>query len=285
MFPWQLKLLAKIVLSRIPLPYQRWRRIGLFEHGQMTQPDYAFRVFKKHFDRVEFGRKHSGFACLELGPGDTLFSALIAASHGAGSSWLVDNGSYASLDHKLYALMEEYIRDIGMNVPAVNFTESPLEWLTSINCHYEVDGLQSLRSMETGSVDYIWSHAVLEHIRRDEFLEFFKQLRRVIRDEGVSSHRVDLTDHLGGALNNLRFSRRVWESGFMSSSGFYTNRIRYSEMLGVFKEAGFDAEVVQRDSWDKLPTPREQMSPEFQYSEEAELRVFGFDVILRPRRN
>ena len=41
----------------------------------------------------------------------------------------------------------------------------------------------------------------------------------MIRPGGLCSHVVDLKDHLGGALNNLRFSQRVWESRTMAGSG------------------------------------------------------------------
>ena len=49
----------------------------------------------------------------------------------------------------------------------------------------------------------------------------------------------------------------------MSNSGFYTNRIRYSEMLDLFKQAGFEAEVAHTDRWATVPTPRRKMAPHF----------------------
>jgi len=41
----------------------------------------------------------------------------------------------------------------------------------------------------------------------------------------------------------MRFSTQAWESPLMAQSGFYTNRLRFSEMLNIFKEAGFRTEV------------------------------------------
>ena len=49
----------------------------------------------------------------------------------------------------------------------------------------------------------------------------------------------------------------------MANSGFYTNRIRYSEMLELFKEARFEAEVVSIKRWDRLPIERSKLSPGF----------------------
>jgi SAM-dependent methyltransferase len=131
-------------------------------------------------------------------------------------------------------------------------------------------------------VDFIMSQAVLEHVRRREFVDVVQHLRRVLRPDGVCSHRVDLKDHLSDALNNLRFSERVWESTFMAGSGFYTNRIRYSEMLQLFRRAAFDVEVVNVDRWARLPTPRGRLSEPFRHLSDEDLRVSGFDVVLRP---
>ena len=39
--PWYARMGAKIVLSRLPLPYSFWHRIGLFSHGFMDEPEYA----------------------------------------------------------------------------------------------------------------------------------------------------------------------------------------------------------------------------------------------------
>ena len=52
--PWQVKILSKLILSRISSNYRLWQRIGLFKHGQMEQPAYAFNIFKMHYERGEY---------------------------------------------------------------------------------------------------------------------------------------------------------------------------------------------------------------------------------------
>ena len=76
--PWYLKIALKIVLSRIPLERTFWNRLGVFRHGRMKEPSYAFEVFMKHFHRAGLPSDRQGFVGLELGPGDSLFSALSA---------------------------------------------------------------------------------------------------------------------------------------------------------------------------------------------------------------
>src|SRR5882672_1280460 len=238
--PWWGKLGAKLVLSRLPVDPQRWAALGLFKHGGMVDPGYAVGVFRSHFDRVEFPTKETGFTCLELGSGDSLLSAPIAHVFGAQRCYLVDAGDFASRDmspfHDLLALLASEGRDVS------TFTDVE-DWgdiLVRCNARYLVSGTDALRSIPSGSIDFVWSQAVLEHIRLGEFLQTVKELRRVLRQGGCCSHTIDLTDHFNGHLNNLRFSEARWEGPWFASSGFYTNRIRFREMMTIFQSGGFE---------------------------------------------
>jgi SAM-dependent methyltransferase len=153
--------------------------------------------------------------------------------------------------------------------------------MTACRATYLTGGLESLRVLSDKSIDFVWSQAVLEHFRRGEFADYCREMARVLRPGGVCSHRIDLKDHLGGSLNNLRFQDAIWESKFMATSGFYTNRIRYSEMLQAFKDAGFRVEVQNVDRWSELPIARKKLSPPFREMPVEELLVKGFDVVLR----
>lgn len=279
--PWWTKILAKIMLSRLHVPYAFWRRVSLFKHGQMTAPAYAHQVFKKHFAPAEFGRKNDAFVAMEIGPGDSLFSAVIAAAYGASRTYLIDAGHFASMEPGAYISLVDLLESEAPKAIAAQETQTMEGILEACGAIYGTDGLESLRTVPSGSVDFVWSQAVLEHIGRAEFCDYMKELRRVLRDDGCASHTVDLKDHLGGQLNNLRFSDRVWESSLMSCSGFYTNRLRFSEMLDIFRDAGFSAEVTRVARWSEVPTPRRRLAKQFRDWPEDDLLVSGFDVVLR----
>jgi hypothetical protein len=66
-----------------------------------------------------------------------------------------------------------------------------------------------------------------------------------------------------------------------SKSGFYTNRIRFEEMLGIFTEAGFTFALPRVLRWATLPTERAAMNDVFQKLTEEDLAVSVFDVVLR----
>jgi SAM-dependent methyltransferase len=280
--PWYAKIVAKLVLSRLPLGYASWRRLNIFVHGSMHEPGYAHDVYRQHFDRSPFSRKHSGFVVLEVGPGDSLLSAIVAKAYGARACYLVDSGAFAIEDMAPYRAIGNYLRSLDLPPLDLSDVTDMKGVLAMCNAVYKTRGVSSVREIPSGSVDFIWSQAVLEHIRRREFLDFMRELRRVLRTDGVCSHRVDLRDHLGGGLNNLRFSPRQWESDWMASSGFYTNRIRYAEMIDLFGQAGFDVEVLGVDRWNSLPTPRRALNISFRSLPDEDLLVSGFDVLLRP---
>jgi len=280
--PWQLKIAAKIVLARLPLSYHFWEKTGLFKQGGMDRPDYALTMFRWRFDPADFSRKKTGnFVGLELGPGDSLCSALIVRALGGSRTFLVDAEPCASADLAVYRRMESHLRQLGLNPPNLDHCKNMEDLAEACSAVYLTEGLISLRTIPSASVDFVWSNAVLPYVRRKDFLPFLQELRRVQRPDGVGSHRIPIKDVIGGNLNDLRFSERVWESTFMAKSRFYTNRLRYLELLGLFRQAGFAPEVVGTVRWETLPTPRQKMAKEFAQLSEEDLRVSDFDVLLR----
>jgi SAM-dependent methyltransferase len=219
---------------------------------------------------------------LELGPGDSAVSAVLAAAHGAGAFHVVDDGDWVRRDPALYVAAAQRLR--GQGLPAPSLTGASFdEILRRCGAAHHTGGLRSLRELPDASVDFAYSHAVLEHVRAHEFADVMAELRRVVRPGGVVSHHVDLKDHLQDALNNLRFRSAVWEAPwFAASSGFYTNRIRFGAMIELFERAGFAVDLVDVVRWPSLPTPRARMSAPYRGLPEHDLLVRGFRVTLRP---
>src|SRR5580692_5480560 len=278
--PWQVKIAAKIVLARLPLPYHFWEKIGLFKQGGMDRPEYALRIFRRHFEVASLTGKADGFVALELGPGDSLGSALIAKTFGASKTYLVDVESCASTDLGVYRRMESHLRLLGMYPPNLDHCRTIDDVAESCGAVYLTEGLTSLRKIPSASVDFVWSNAVLPYVRRNQFVLTLQELRRVQRQGGVASHAIPIKDIIGGKLNDLRFGPGIWESPLMANSRFYTNRLRYQELLHLFREAGFEPEVIRRGEWETLPTPRRKMAKEFAMLPEEDLKVAEFDVLL-----
>lgn len=279
--PWWAKIIAKMVLSRTPVRHDFWRRFNLFVHGAMDSPEYAYQVVTSHLQRLGW-RDLRDKVVLELGPGDSLFSALIVRALNARRVYLVDAGAFASHDITRYVNGCAYFRQRGLEPPDIRGCSTVPELLAACSAEYMTRGLDDLRRIPTASVDFVFSQAVLEHVRLHELAATLVEVRRVMTSEGAASHEVDLKDHLGGALNHLRFSDRIWETELMARSGFYTNRVRYSEMLDLFRQVGCEPEVLALKRWERLPTSRTKLAQRFRRLPEEELLVSEFDVVTRP---
>jgi SAM-dependent methyltransferase len=282
--PWWLKMGAKMVLARVPISYRRWRALGVFQHGAMLDSDYAIEVFDRHYRRVE-GSLPRGFSVLELGPGDSLATAVIAASRGASKVYLVDAGAFATGDDvRSYNVLAQRLAALGHPVPGSPY-RTVAEMLAATRALYLTDGLRSLATIPEHSVDLVFSQAVLEHVVRGEFDATIRALYRLQKPGSLCSHRVDLQDHLAHSLNSLRFSRETWESPLLASSGFYTNRLRASQLLASFEAAGYDLHAYEAERWPSLPLPTSKMHQEFAVLAEDNLRVRGLDIVARrPQR-
>ncbi len=284
--PWWAKLYGKLVLARLPIPYSLWRKLKLFRHGEMNDPARAIRTFETYYFRArENAGIAPGFTVLELGPGDSILSGLVARSMGASQAWLVDAGSFADTDIAACHLTLELLKQEGHADLCITDVTSVEEVLKRANVTYLTRGTASLTEIPDASIDFFWSQVVLEHVPLDEFPEFLQHLRRIVKPNGIGVHSVDFRDHLSNSLNNLRFSSETWEGRIFRNSGFYTNRIRPSAMLELFREAGFDVEVVAETNWPKIPIPRSAMAMPFRELPESELRLAEFEVLLRPRRS
>ncbi len=280
--PWWAKVGVKVAVGRLPVGYPFWRSLSLFRFGGMDRPDWAFSTFDRHFRAADFAGKRGGFVTLEVGPGDSLFTALIARAHGGSKTYLVDVGRFARLDFAPYRAMIDDLRARGFDVGGLGALDSVGAILDACDAHYETQGLESLRQLPDASVDFLFSNAVLQHVGRDEFLPTLRELRRVLKPDAIGSHSIGVWDLFGDALNHLRFSDRVWESRWVRESGLYTNRYRFSELIGFFRQAGFDVEVTEVKRWKTLPTPRDRLAPEFQKFDDDDLRVYAFNLLSRP---
>lgn len=281
--PWWGKIAAKLVLSRLPIRKKWWQKLGLFSPGYMLHPEYAIVVFQAHYARA--GSPPPGFAYLELGPGDSLSTAAIAWAHGASEGWLIDAGSYASRDIDNYRPLFEKLSSMRLPRDAAQLMHcrSITDMLSITHCAYREDGLTGLKAVRSASLDMIFSQAVLEHVPRGEFGATLRHLKRILKPGGVGSHVVDFKDHLGASLHNLRFSDKLWERAwFARRSGFYTNRLRYSEVVAAFESAGFSVETVARRMWESIPLPRSRFARQFRSLSDDDLLVQGATLITRP---
>jgi SAM-dependent methyltransferase len=280
--PWYGRIIAKLIVARLPVPYSFWKRIGIYSHGEMQNSDYALKVFNNHLVSSGLSGRTS-LTGLEMGPGDSVGSAVAAKAAGFSAFYLVDAGNYANRNVETYKEMSRICSKEGSEPPDIEHASSFDDVLAASDAIYLTNGLQSYREVPTASIDLVFSQAVLEHVRRNEFAQIATEMRRILKPNGVDSHQVDLRDHLGGALDNMRIGSALWETEWMARSGFYTNRIRFSEMCQMFEYAGFDVKVASVVRWNEVPISVKNLAPEFQHLDQDDLLVSSFHVLLRPK--
>lgn len=247
----------------------------------MDSAKYPIKLFALHADRAFPHGLPDNCVILELGPGDSVASALLGFANGAQQTYLVDVDSFAREEVAFYRSLAQEMVANGMLAPDISAAKTFKDILDACHAKYLIDGLSSLHTIPSQSVDFIWSHSVLEHVRKHELVDVLRELRRILKPGAYSSHNIDYQDHLDHALNNLRFSEKLWESDFFTKSGFYTNRVPAVSLHKMFRESGFEILHEEFGKWPTLPTPRGAMHQDFRIFCDEDLCNRTSHVLLR----
>ena len=285
--PWWVKIPAKLVLRCCSRSQHFWRRYGLFQHGYMLEPEYALGVFQDHLQMAEaYLEPKQDFTLLELGPGDSLATAPIARAHGSACTWLLDVDSAAETALAPYQQLCQMLRSPGTAPFPDRLTDfsTRQDMLSMAHAHYRHHGLQDWAEIPTGTVHWIFSHAVLEHVWLHDLQATLAESYRVLAPGGVATHCIDMGDHFSHSLHSLRLPARLWESHCFRSSGFYTNRLRLSHWCQRFTELGFEIKHCRPVLWDRIPLPRRALQPQFaQLSDQDLLTHTVYLTLQKPR--
>ena len=281
LIPWYLKIAIKIVIARLPFNIHIfWRNLGIFRHGNMDDTSYVISNFNNLLNFASIETKDcNGLNFLEVGAGDSIGSGVVASNFGM-SSFIIDVDAFATKNIEFYKKIICELDSLNLNSLEKNFI-SYEEMCEKFDISYLTEGTSSFKNIDDNLIDIIISQACLEHVRKKEFEFFMNENFRVCKKGALSIHSIDFKDHLEYSLNNLRFSEKIWESEFMSSSGFYTNRLRYSDMKKMFLESGF--EIIKEDltSWKELPMKKAKFNKDFINYDESDLLVKEAVVVLK----
>jgi SAM-dependent methyltransferase len=193
---------------------------------------------------------------------------------------------FSACQDKLEARLNRTLRDLGGR---------PIQSVTELQERFGITYLAPFDARNTGleasSVDFISSTATLEHIPPPDIYDVLVECRRILKADGIMSHRVDMVDHTAyfdphiSEYNFLKFSDETWS--LLTSSLSYTNRLRYPDYLRLMKAAGFEvlAEGVEQPTAADLETLRRlKLAPRYRggYSLH-ELGAKRFQIALRKK--
>ena len=212
----------------------------------------------------------TGKTVCELGVGDFLVNAFLEYQMGAEAEYMLEIMDFVGVDSEVdingyYKLRSPdkggFVRK--RKLPRIGDGETWKSYLPKINAHYLTNGLQGYKEIPSDSVDYVFSNAVFEHIRKREFVSTIEEVYRFMKTDGIMYNAVDFRDHIGGGKNQLRFPDDVWEDEDHYRMDNYTNRISCSEMEEILRKIGFRKIEIKRDYYDHIPLKRDKLAKEF----------------------
>lgn len=248
----------------------------------------------------------------ELGPGDSLGIGLAALLSGANTYYALDVVEYANRKRDA-EILDELISLFGKREripderefpevkPYLESYEFPHHLLTDerLSAALREDRVEDIRRalldpddgsdakirisyvapwyestfLEEGSIDMIYSQAVLEHV--DQLAFTYEQLQRWLKQGGFMSHQIDFRSHgVARSWNgHWTYSDRVW-SLIRGLWPYLLNREPYSRHLELLQEAGLQI-VCEVKVKQPLRVRRRQLAPRFRNLSDDDLTTSG----------
>ncbi|MCU0887486.1 MAG: methyltransferase domain-containing protein [Rubritepida sp.] len=258
--PWWAKLGAKVALGALRIPPALQRRVGLNRHSFAAEsrgkllngPRAAVAAFTAR-------NAAPPTSWLEIGPGRMVARAPLLHALGFRRITYLDLEDDGPRDLAPYRHAAAVARDEGLAPPELEGAATPAEALARAGAELRLGGPERLAEIPAGSVDVVFSEAVLEHVRREALPALLAALARVTAPQGVQWHAIDLRDHLGGARRHLGFPASFWEGPLMARSGVYTNRLGATAWLDAFRAAGLTPRLAWAEYW---PDPEGAAHPD-----------------------
>lgn len=248
-------------------------------------------------------------AVLEMGAGSfhPLAHGLILYLNGAETALAVDvsdhlhnpeQAAQASFELLLHAIaFPERFALPGSNPEAIRQRAYSLpldalqggDWNALLSCKaagFAYANLDAARSiLPSGQIDFMFSNAVLEHIREPE--EALDWYHRLLKPGGLAFHLIGLEDHRHDD-NPEQFA--AW--AFMADGEYgpastirpdwWINGLRASQWRALFEKAGY--EILSWQCTPTFPSPpdiRQRVRDEFRDLPEEDLRTFMLETVIR----
>ncbi|MEM6808758.1 MAG: class I SAM-dependent methyltransferase [Pseudomonadota bacterium] len=156
------------------------------------------------------------------------------------------------------------------------------EGIESYRCPPQLEGLPDQ------SIDLIYSRTVLEHIPQPALVALLQEWRRLLRPGGCCIHIIDNSDHFEhrdkrlSRLNFLTLTNVAWRVASFNGQNFQ-NRLRHSDYVTLFRDAGFELLHVEGEpdpkTLEDLKTLR--INPAFAHYTPEDLATLTSIVIAR----
>lgn len=218
----------------------------------------------------------------EFGSGRDLVVPLAIGACGARQFITVDIERLAKLD--LVRSNAGFVANLsGMTRPALSSWD---DLRNSWRVDYRAPSDARATGIEGDTIDCALSVETLEHIPPADISTILTEIHRILRPDGVAIMQIDYGDHFKGfdpsisSFNFLTYSDEQWEP--FQSRFQYVNRLRHSQYLDLFKNAGFEIVLANPDRLPAEPAILSQLASRFHGFAEEDLFTLGALIVARP---
>jgi hypothetical protein len=269
---WKFKAIIQILVDKLPpgLSYSLYYYIQRkFGELQKTNP---LNDLNRSIEIVEMIRKSNytinDKVLLEIGTGRTLNIPIGLWLCGARKIITIDINPYLKKELVLESInwvkYNEYkVRKLFNNIANQTQFNNRLRQLISVkpnlnqilklcNIDYLSPANACSLNLKDKTIDCQFSTDVFEHIPLSILKSIFIETKRILADDGLLVHMIDLSDHFTHfdnsitSINFLQFSEKQWKQ-WAGNKFMYHNRLRASEFYKLFNEIGM--QIVMKEEY------------------------------------
>jgi SAM-dependent methyltransferase len=263
-------MLQRYVTRRLPRPEKQVKAIYEFSQKLLS-------LYKTHSTR-DVGAS----TFFEFGSGRDLVVPLAFSAGGA--------KRFLTLDIERLAKLDLVRSNAGLVAKLSGVTRPALSSWEDLDRSWNVDYRAPADARATGlannAIDCAVSVETLEHIPAADIAAILKELHRILRPDGLAVMQIDYGDHYKGfdpsisSFSFLTYSDQDWQP--FQSRFQYVNRLRHSEYLDLFRNAGFEIVMAQPDRRPVEPVIKARLALRFQKFTEEDLFTLGALIVARP---